>query len=222
MRFGVSWLYGDIGVVVLSVVLCVGVVCCAEELTEEDYERLRYGLDPAKAESILKAKSFVCDNGAVVLDMSAVNDDYCDCKDGTDEYGTAACSNGIFTCASLDENGDVQRVFSPLVNDGICDCCDCSDEWMYPQLKKTPCIRNDVNLTQTENNETTVWQNKFVRGHDKVVLMKGDEAHTSKAWVYAVLSSIFSFSSSYFIVKFARRRKRTSVRSHSIPLSHYV
>lgn len=35
----------------------------------------------------------VCDGGAVSVPMEFVNDDYCDCKDGSDEIKTSACAH---------------------------------------------------------------------------------------------------------------------------------
>ena len=42
---------------------------------------------------------FTCFNSKEEIDYIKVNDDYCDCpRDGSDEPGTSACSNGIFYC----------------------------------------------------------------------------------------------------------------------------
>ncbi|CAI5499804.1 unnamed protein product [Closterium sp. Naga37s-1] len=61
------------------------------------------------------------------LHISRVNDDFCDCPDGTDEPGTSACPNASFFCRNRGHNP--LSLFSSRVNDGICDCCDGSDEY---------------------------------------------------------------------------------------------
>lgn len=72
------------------------------------------------------SKPFACLDGSAVVPYDHVNDDYCDCRDGSDEPGTAACLNGVFTC---ENRGHTEQVIPSLrVNDGICDCCDGSDE----------------------------------------------------------------------------------------------
>jgi hypothetical protein len=67
------------------------------------------------------------DGGGKELAKSMVNDNFCDCKDGSDEPGTNACgttpAKHKFFCS------EGRPVFSSRVNDGICDCCDGSDEY---------------------------------------------------------------------------------------------
>eukprot|EP00937_MAST-01D_sp_MAST-1D-sp2_P001197 g1197.t1 len=69
-----------------------------------------------------------CSDGSAALDAAQLNDDYCDCDDGSDEPRTSACSHtrALFECV----NGDYPSELVPTarVGDGVCDCCDGSDE----------------------------------------------------------------------------------------------
>jgi len=71
--------------------------------------------------------SFACLDGSGLIVGSRVNDDFCDCVDGSDEPGTSACSNGRFHCPN--KGFKPKSLPSSRVNDGLCDCCDGSDEW---------------------------------------------------------------------------------------------
>ena len=81
------------------------------------------GLHPKLAHKY-QTTEFICD-GNKKMSSTAVNDNYCDCLDGTDEIGTSACNNGIFYCYN---DGMPMNISTTWVDDGIQDCCDGSDE----------------------------------------------------------------------------------------------
>lgn len=85
------------------------------------------GVHPDLLRSYSKTlKQFHCLDGSAAHPLAFVNDDYCDCVDGSDEPGTSACAGGSFYCANF---GFLPRTLpSQFVDDGICDCCDGSDE----------------------------------------------------------------------------------------------
>lgn len=63
---------------------------------------------------------FACDSGEKRFDVSRINDNYCDCADGSDEPGTSACSytGAVFHCANAGFFS--QDLPTSRVNDQIC------------------------------------------------------------------------------------------------------
>ncbi|KAJ3075902.1 hypothetical protein HDU98_006534 [Podochytrium sp. JEL0797] len=75
------------------------------------------------------SSAFACLDGSKSIPATSINDDFCDCQDGSDEPGTSACNNAIFYCENVGHIGS--EIPSSRVNDGVCDpqCCDGSDEY---------------------------------------------------------------------------------------------
>ncbi|XP_023952986.2 glucosidase 2 subunit beta [Bicyclus anynana] len=95
------------------------------------------GVSLSKASLYSPTKDFTCFDGTSTIPFSYVNDDYCDCFDGSDEPGTSACLNGVFYCTNAGHRP--QNIPSSRVNDGICDCCDGTDEYATPGTCSNVC-----------------------------------------------------------------------------------
>lgn len=73
--------------------------------------------------------TFKCKDGIGNIPAQAINDDFCDCTDGSDEPGTGACAGHdrtLFHCAN--EGATPKLIYASHVDDGVCDCCDGTDE----------------------------------------------------------------------------------------------
>lgn len=87
------------------------------------------------SENVENGPLFRCFDGYRSIPLAYVNDDYCDCVDGSDEPGTAACvartdsadgRHNMFYCENKQHRPEY--IYKWKVQDGLCDCCDGSDE----------------------------------------------------------------------------------------------
>uniref|UniRef100_A0A3B3D3M3 Glucosidase 2 subunit beta n=1 Tax=Oryzias melastigma TaxID=30732 RepID=A0A3B3D3M3_ORYME len=103
-------------------ILVIALFCCGSA----ESRKVR-GISSSYKRFYREKKSFLCIDGSKLIPFEQVNDDYCDCADGSDEPGTSACPRGRFYCTNLGFRP--HYIPSSRVNDGICDCCDASDEY---------------------------------------------------------------------------------------------
>jgi hypothetical protein len=98
---------------------------------------VKLGLDEVDVAALgdMAPNRIVCDAGSKELPPSVLNDDFCDCEDGSDEPATSACSHvpnrGAFICPRIDPL-PLTTIPASRVGDGVCDCCDGSDETSFP------------------------------------------------------------------------------------------
>ncbi|KAH8151746.1 uncharacterized protein LAJ45_04368 [Morchella importuna] len=98
------------------------------------------GVSPEDAR-LYAGSAFTClTHPSITIPTSQVNDDFCDCPDGSDEPGTSACAHLPHSALAIRgfhcRNEQHTPAFLPLsrVNDGVCDyeiCCDGSDEYAH-------------------------------------------------------------------------------------------
>ena len=87
------------GCIVLVLSLCMAFVFVSGS-SLNPVTRTTYGVAPDLLERYIQKtekQQFQCLQSKEWITFDAVNDNYCDCKDGSDEPGTSACSNSVLS-----------------------------------------------------------------------------------------------------------------------------
>lgn len=139
--------------------LLFSLMCVAAGAVVRAAEVLRpRGVPLSKASFYDPSRDFSCLDGSGTIPFSYVNDDYCDCQDGSDEPGTAACPNGFFHCTNAGHSP--LTLPSSRVNDGVCDCCDASDEY----ASSASCVDVCRELGRAAREEAVKRREEWLRG----------------------------------------------------------
>eukprot|EP01043_Picozoa_sp_COSAG02_P055212 COSAG02_NODE_6368_length_3621_cov_1.933844_6_plen_340_part_00 len=192
------------------------------------------GAPPAAWASFFDAEGiYTCDGGARKLAKNQVNDDFCDCDDGTDEPGTAACAlvDGQASFFCRNDGFPSATVFASHVNDGVCDCCDGSDEWNSGATCSNTCAaaaaasgddaRKEAALDPVKMRLGALARKSFVAGaraaresgelFDEPGVFGSDDAYYAlKGQCYDIVSGVFTYTVCPFGKSFqSEMRKKT-------------
>ncbi|CAI4226592.1 unnamed protein product [Auanema sp. JU1783] len=124
------------------------------------------GVDYRRQPLYMNKEEFQCLDGTKIIPANQINDDYCDCPDGSDEPGTSACPQAVFFCTNVGHEG--YYIPSSRVNDGICDCCDGSDEYQSNSCQNI-CDELGRSAREERERKATVARNGFKIRQEKAL-----------------------------------------------------
>lgn len=123
------------------------------------------------------SENFKCLDGSKIIPSTQINDDYCDCTDGSDETNTSACPNSQFIC--INHGYRPKTIPSSRVNDGICDCCDSSDEYATDSNCQNTClILSEEERKLRENQKVLIEEGAALRAE---LINKGKQLKNDRA-----------------------------------------
>ncbi|KAG0006309.1 hypothetical protein BGZ80_001997 [Entomortierella chlamydospora] len=137
---------------VLCIPLLVSIALNLVQANVPDNERPR-GVAPSRAKLYTpdSTGNWKCLDGSKTISSKSINDDFCDCPDGSDEPGTSACGNTYFYCENIGHLPAYIR--TSRLNDGVCDpeCCDGTDE--FDGLTHCPNVCQEVGTEARKERE---------------------------------------------------------------------
>lgn len=150
-----------------AIAIAVTLACVAPSTASEARARADVvrGAHPSKIH-LYDVDVFSCDDGRTRVPRARINDEYCDCADGSDEPGTSACAGRTgapgFYCPNL--GSTPKTVASSRVDDGVCDCCDGSDERGTSTMNKKTCPNACFNEAKARREELVAELSRARRG----------------------------------------------------------
>lgn len=153
-----------------------------------------------------------CKDGSKSFSKDRLNDNFCDCSDGTDEPGTSACSAGKFYCRNL--GSKPQFIVSSHVNDRFCDCCDGSDEYDGTIRCPNTCVMggNTENMYGNYNSKVSD-QGVFSEKETENGVKSEESAHSLSGLKLAIILQVVLVAFLVFLWSFrcyTRYRRRRS------------
>ncbi|XP_057508352.1 glucosidase 2 subunit beta-like [Actinidia eriantha] len=146
-----------------------------------------------------------CKDGSKSFTRARINDNFCDCPDGTDEPGTSACPRGKFYCKNV---GSIpQFMFSSRVNDHFCDCCDGSDEYDGSIICHNTCVMGGNVAYKTINYGSTN-TDLDVKVTEKRVMLEDPTQKINGLKIFIILQAILIS----FVVAFRLYRRHVRLR----------
>lgn len=126
---------------------------------------------------ITGGQQFKCLDGSGSIPIGFVNDNYCDCRDASDEPGTSACPHGRFHCQN--EGYLASLIPASFVNDGVCDCCDTSDEYNSSAICENTCgVLGEIYRMEQEKNQEIANRGALIRSQYKEEARQRKEQNT--------------------------------------------
>lgn len=151
----------------VAIAIAVTLACVAPSTASEARARadIVRGAHPSKIH-LYDVDVFSCDDGRTRVPRARINDEYCDCGDGSDEPGTSACAGRTgapgFYCPNV--GSTPKTVASSRVDDGVCDCCDGSDERGTSSMNKKTCPNACFNEAKARREELVAELSRARRG----------------------------------------------------------
>nr|XP_043625643.1 glucosidase 2 subunit beta [Erigeron canadensis] len=147
-----------------------------------------------------------CKDGSNSFTRDRINDDFCDCVDGTDEPGTSACPTAKFYCRNA--GSSPRFLFSSRVNDQICDCCDGSDENDGSIICPNTCVMGGHTEYKTLNYGSRITRLRSAGVKQKKVSLSGEDTiHKLQGLKVVIIVQVLLIGFVIFLCQCRRRVK---------------